>query len=392
MTQYDVVVIGAGIQGAACAQALTAAGYRCQVLERHALPAQETSSRSSKLIHGGLRYLESGQFSLVFECLQERSILLLNASKLVKDVPFYIPVYKQSLRSAWKIYLGLWLYRLLGGGPFNRLPKSEWSALKGLKSEDLVAVFQYHDAQTDDVALTHAVLYSAKQLGASLCFNAPLISAQWHNNAYHIKYQQDLTTHECQATILINATGPWVNHVLDCVTPKPPQLAIDWVGGTHIVLPSQSLPGIFYVEARQDKRAVFIMPWQGKTLVGTTEVNYQSIPTNITATEAEVDYLLSVYNNYFDTTLSRSDVETAFAGLRVLPRNSGRYFNRPRDTIIHPDDPRSPHCLSLYGGKLTASRATAEHVMKQVKRVLGGRTKVADTREIKLIPYRFTES
>jgi glycerol-3-phosphate dehydrogenase len=389
MTQYDVVIIGAGIQGAACAQALSAAGYQCLVLERHAQPAVETSSRSSKLIHGGLRYLESGQFSLVFECLRERKLLLRNASELVQDVPFYIPVYHHSRRRAWKINLGLWLYRLLGGGAFKRLRSSQWSTLIGLKLKGLEAVFQYYDAQTDDVALTHAVLYSAKQLGASLCFNAQFSAAQRQDDAYQIQFQLNNTTHECQAKMMINAAGPWVNHVLDLVTPKPPQLTIDWVGGTHIVLPAQPMDGIYYVEAREDGRAVFIMPWQGKTLIGTTETHYQVIPDYIAPTEKEIDYLLTVYNDYFCTVMARSDVQTAFAGLRVLPRDAGSYFNRPRDTIIYPDDCRVPRCLSLYGGKLTASRAIAEKVVKQVASILGKRKAVADTRDLKLKPYRF---
>lgn len=391
MTQYDVVIIGAGIQGAACAQALSAAGYQCLVLERHASPAAETSSCSSKLIHGGLRYLESGQFSLVFECLQERKLLLRNAPELVQEVPFYIPVYRHSQRRAWKIGLGLWLYRLLGGGPFKRVQRSEWSALNGLDLNDLVAVFQYYDGQTDDVALTHAVLYSAKQLGACLCFNAQFVSARRHAEAYQIQYQMNGSTHECQVNVMINAAGPWVNQVLDAVTPRPPQLAIDWVGGTHIVVPEQSLSGIYYVEAREDGRVVFIMPWQGKTLIGTTEKHYQAIPDSIAPTESEIDYLLKVYNDYFSASISREDVQSAFAGLRVLPRDAGSYFNRPRDTIVYPDDSRSPRCLSLYGGKLTASRATAAEVVKLLEPVLGRRKNRADTRMLKLKPYRFVE-
>jgi len=391
MTQYDVVIIGAGIQGAACAQALSAAGYQCLVLERHVIPAAETSSRSSKLIHGGLRYLENGQFSLVFECLRERKLWLCNAPELVQEVPFYIPLYRHSKRRAWKIHLGLWLYRLLGGGPFKRVRRSEWSTLDGLNLKDLVAVFKYYDGQTDDVALTHAVLYSAEHLGARLCFNALFVGAHRQADAYQIQYQMNGMYHACQASLIINAAGPWVNHVLDAITPMPQQLTIDWVGGTHIVLPAQPLMGIYYVEAREDGRAVFIMPWQGKTLIGTTEKYFQVIPDIVAPTEGEIDYLLKVYNDYFNATMLRADVQSAFAGLRVLPRGTGSYFNRPRDTVIYPDDPRSPRCLSLYGGKLTASRATAEQVTKQVKGILGGRKQIADTRDLNLEPYRFVE-
>jgi len=183
---------------------------------------------------------------------------------------------------------------------------------------------------------------------------------------------------------VINAAGPWVNHILDLITPSPPQLSIDWVGGTHIVLPGQSLNGIYYVEARHDGRAVFIMPWQGKTLIGTTETHYPVIPQSITPTEEEIAYLLKVYNEYFSMAMARKDVQTAFAGLRVLPQDTGGYFHRSRDSIIYPDEVHQPRCLSLYGGKLTAYRATAEAVLKQVRSVLGKTEIKADTKNLKI--------
>ena len=172
---YDLVIIGGGIHGAGIAQAAAARGLSVMVLEQSGI-ASGTSSRSSKLIHGGLRYLESGQFALVRECLHERTLLLKLAPQLVKLKSFYIPVYRDTTRRPWLLHLGLSLYALLGGlhpaVRFCRVPQSRWRNLDGLDTAQLEAVFQYNDAQTDDAALTRAVMRSAQQLGAQLkmCF------------------------------------------------------------------------------------------------------------------------------------------------------------------------------------------------------------------------------
>ena len=165
---FDVMVVGGGIQGAGCAQAAAAAGYRVCLLEQNTW-GSGTSSRSSKLIHGGLRYLETFQFSLVRKSLTERKILMRIAKALVHPVPFYIPVYEHSTHSSWKIFAGLSLYSLLGGfdslSRFRRVPKHEWGSLNGLNTKGLRHVYQYWDTQTDDQLLTVAVVNSAEKLG-----------------------------------------------------------------------------------------------------------------------------------------------------------------------------------------------------------------------------------
>jgi glycerol-3-phosphate dehydrogenase len=173
---YDVVVIGAGINGAGVAQAAVAAGYSVLILEKSAI-AQGTSSRSSKLIHGGLRYLETAQFRLVRESLRERTLLLSNAPDLVQLKPFYIPVYRTTRRRPWQLRVGLSLYALLAGPErsaiFTTVPSSRWDRLDGLSTRDLQTVFSYNDAQTDDHALTKAVLDSAVNMGAEVAVPAP---------------------------------------------------------------------------------------------------------------------------------------------------------------------------------------------------------------------------
>ncbi len=168
--EYDVVIIGGGIHGVGVAQASSVRGYKTLLIEQYDQLAQGTSSRSSKLIHGGLRYLEQFEFSLVRECLLERSYLLNNAPDLVKLKPVYIPVYKNSKRPPWMIRAGLSMYALLGNlssdARFKQIPKHQWTQLHHLNTENLLAVFQYYEAQTDDRLLTQSVMHPAQEHGA----------------------------------------------------------------------------------------------------------------------------------------------------------------------------------------------------------------------------------
>ncbi|MCK4709220.1 MAG: FAD-dependent oxidoreductase, partial [Gammaproteobacteria bacterium] len=175
MSDYNLIIIGAGIHGAAIARAAVHDGYKVCVLEQYSEAGLATSSRSSKLIHGGLRYLESYQFKLVRECLHERAILLKTAPSLVRLIPFYIPVYKYNTRPPWLIHLGLFIYRLLGGGKIRKLKKSEWKNLDGLDTNNLISVFQYHDALTNDKKLTQVVLQNAINKGADFKTDSELI-------------------------------------------------------------------------------------------------------------------------------------------------------------------------------------------------------------------------
>jgi len=384
MNQYDVIIIGGGIHGAGCAQAAVARGYSCLLLEQYSEPAQGTSSRSSKLIHGGLRYLETGQFSLVKECLTERRHLIKNAPELVKLMPFYIPVYKQSKRRPWKIRLGLMLYFLFGGGRFKSIAKNQWGKLDILNTNDLIAVYQYWDAQTDDAALTRAVLESARTLNADIIMNACFEQAQRDNNGYSVRYTLGGKPHECHARCLINATGPWVTNILEKVSPKPAMLNIDLVAGTHLVLPGYLKEGIYYLESPTDGRAVFVAPWKNHILIGTTEIVFHGLPEAIQPTQEETDYLLSIFNHYFTKDLSASDIIEAFAGLRVLPASDHKAFDRPRDTVILADNPDDPRLFSIYGGKLTAYRATAESVLNRVSAALGKAAFKTDTKDLKI--------
>ncbi len=367
----DVLVIGAGIHGAGVAQAAAALGHRVVVLEQTA-PGSGTSSRSSKLIHGGLRYLESAQFGLVRECLHERRVLLRIAPELVRLRPFHIPIYKDTRRRAWQIGVGLALYAALDGfsadSRFSRLARRDWARLDGLDTTGLQAVFRYYDAQTDDAALTRAVLRSAQTLGAQLEIPARVTRIERHAQGARVFYQSNDEERDCSARVLVNAAGPWVNQVLQTVVPTPVSLPVELVQGTHIVLPGSLAQGMYYLEAPVDGRAVFAMPWQDAVLVGTTETPYHGAPEAVAPLPAELDYLLGTCAHYFPAYrgMTRADIRSAYAGLRVLPAQPGAAFGRPRETLLHTDDPDRPVMLTIYGGKLTAYRATAQKVMQRL--------------------------
>lgn len=388
---YDVIVIGGGIHGVGVAQAAAARGHSVLVLEQNTL-ASGTSSRSSKLIHGGLRYLESFQIPLVYECLRERELLLKIAPDLVRLVPFHIPVFKETRRPPWQIRIGLSLYAALTGfdphGRFKCVPKDQWQNLDGLTTHNLKAVYQYFDAQTDDVALTQAVMDSALSLGAELSLHSQCVNVELGPNGCTVDYEKDGSVHSCHAKVVVNASGPWVNHVLDRFTPGLPQRTVDLVQGTHIIIDGHLERGIYYMEAPQDHRAIFALPWKNKLMVGTTEHSYHGDPAAVVPLQEEKKYLLAGLAHYFPAyeNLTTKDIIDAFAGLRVLPVGDGNAFSRPRGTVLLTDRPKKPRVLSIYGGKLTAYRAETDKVLHCLSSSLPERKPVADTRRLPLRP------
>lgn len=361
---FDVAVIGGGIQGAGVARAAASAGYRTLLIERDEWAAA-TSRWSSKLIHGGLRYLESGQLNLVYHSLRERQRLFREQPALVKPVKFFIPIYRHTQRRPWQIRAGLSLYALLTGlqpqARFCSIPRSRWHELGGVKTDQLQAVFQYWDGQTDDAALTRTIAQSAQQLGAQCLQHSELIAATQHSDGvYSLDIRTDAVDWRCRAHHIVNATGPWVNELLQRCTPAPPIRSISWVKGSHIILPTMNLPGIFYLEAPRDGRAVFVMPWQGKTLVGTTEIEVdepRAAPSHV-----EIEYLLETARHYFPQLPAQ--VLDSFAGVRVLPAGSGRPFSRARESVITRFSHHNASLISIYGGKLTTFQHTAAQVLR----------------------------
>ncbi|HRO56427.1 MAG TPA: FAD-dependent oxidoreductase [Nitrosomonas europaea] len=382
---YDIVIIGGGIQGAAVAQAAAALGYNVLVLEKTALAAG-TSSRSSKLVHGGLRYLESGQFGLVWESLKERAALLHLAPSLVRLQPFHIPIYDQTSRDTLTIRAGLSLYALLAGlskgAGFHSIPRRRWGELDGLSTRGLRHVFQYWDAQTDDQALTRAIMHSASSLGVELHCPAEFIHARISGEICEIEFLENNQTYQCTASSLVNAAGPWVSQVAERISPAPPAYPVELVQGTHLILEGSLDKGCYYLESPQDRRAIFALPWKQHILLGTTETVFEGAPDKALPLVSEENYLLGCFRYYFPD--HGATVRERFTGLRVLPVSRNNPFGRSRETHLQCDSPESPRIVGIYGGKLTVCRATARKVLHTLRPSLPVRIPKADISQLTL--------
>ncbi len=311
------------------------------------------------------------------------------APELVRLRRFRIPVYRETRRRPWQLRAGLSLYALLTGfnrhGLFRTLPRDEWGSLDGLDTRGLQAVFEYQDGQTDDAALTQAVLRSAMSLGAELRMPAKFMEAERSSDRLEIAYEMQGRQKNCVSRVLVNAAGPWVSEVAARIRPAPPEVPVDLVQGCHLLLDLPARESIYYMEVPEDGRAVFLMPWKGQSLLGTTESLYcETDPAAVAPRADERQYLTRLMERYFPET--RFKELGAFAGLRVLPRDSARPFERGRELILQGDDARRPRVLGLYGGKLTSYRADSEKAMARLKPSLPERTPIADTRLLTLKP------
>ena len=367
-SHYDAIVIGAGIQGAAIALELVEQGKTCLVVEQYATAAAGTSSKSSKLIHGGLRYLETAQFALVFECLQAQKHWLRDYSDLVKPATFLIPLYRHSKRKSWQISLGLWCYSCLKGDwlgrTFTKIRAKDWPSHDKhlpIASNDLVAVFAYQDAQTDDQALTKRLCEQAQKFGAHCLFNAQVSRiALATKDQPHCQIEL-VNGERYSATTIINCAGPWAEQIAEICTPKPFSPPSELVQGVHIVINRQQAQCL-YIESPIDGRAVFVLPYQSQVLIGTTERIYTGLASEQVPHEEDIQYLISSYNAIFaDQPITKSDIVQAFSGLRVLPKGEVNANARRRDNIVVSE----PNYLAVYGGKLTTSLIVAQKVVKK---------------------------
>jgi len=383
----DVLIIGGGIYGAGIAQAAAAAGHSVMLVEQQSI-ASATSSNSTKLIHGGLRYLESMQLGLVYEALHERELLLRLAPELVSREWFYIPVYRHSKRPAWVVRTGLLLYRVLslGRSRFKSVPPSQWhTVIPGLDTSQMTALLAYEDGATDDAALTQAVASSAETLGAAIRQHTSFVSATRQGNHWLVQLSDSgaNASDTVRAKILINAAGPWINRVRKRISPTPPGQQIQLVQGAHLHL-DRPCPAFIYVES-EDGRVMFFRPWRHGTLAGTTETGFDGDPAQVHATRAEVAAILATYNRYFPANpCSESDILKQYCGIRVLPQNKSGAFAASRHTLLICDTRDKPAYIAVYGGKLTTYRRESEKVMRLIHRRLP-ESRSTDTRDIKLV-------
>ena len=376
---YDVIIIGAGINGAGIARDAAMRGLKVLLLDKGDI-AGGTSSASTRLIHGGLRYLEHFEFRLVRESLRERETLLRIAPHLVRPLPIAIPIYKQSKRGPATIRAGMIAYDLLSLG--KSLPRhrmlSRAETLKrspGLNSEGLIGSALYFDAQVEfPERLVSENVLAAKKCGAEVITHAPVTKLLAENgNATGVQFSANGETRFAHASVVINAAGPWIDRVLERAPVESPRL-IGGTKGSHLVVPPfpAASTDAIYLEARSDKRPFFIIPWNGKYLIGTTDVRVEGDPDQVRTESWEIDYLLSETNLAFrDAKLNRDQILFTYVGVRPLPwtSNDGEQSITRRHFIR--EHPEIRNLFSIVGGKLTTYRSLAEECVDLVYRKLG---------------------
>jgi glycerol-3-phosphate dehydrogenase len=375
---YDLLIIGGGINGVGIARDAAGRGLKVVLLEQDDL-ASYTSSSSTKLIHGGLRYLESYDFRLVREALLERERLLAAAPHLVRPMRFVLP-HDPSVRPAWLVRLGLFLYDHLA--PRKRLPACERLDLardpRGAPLKPLSPVaFAYSDCAADDSRLVVATADDAAARGAVIRTRTRLEQAERRGGLWHctIRDRASGETSAVSARALINAAGPWVADVLNSRLGRATQKHIRLVKGSHIVVPRLYDGEHAYMLQNPDKRIVFAIPYERDfTLVGTTDIAFDGPPGRPTISDEETDYLLETLARWFKQPAARADIVWAYSGVRPLFDDGSHDVSAmTRDYAFDLDaaDGAAP-LLSIFGGKLTTYRRLAEHALDDLQRFFPG--------------------
>jgi len=377
--EFDVLVIGGGINGAGIARDAAGRGLRVLLCEQDDL-ASHTSSASSKLIHGGLRYLEHGAFRLVGKALAEREVLLRAAPHIIWPLRFVMP-HDDSLRPAWMIRLGLFLYDHLDFGKRRLLDGSAGLDLRRHPAgeplrDGITRGFAYSDGWVQDARLVVLNAMSAAELGAEIRTRTRCIAARRDGDRWHASLQSSVggQCREVVARGLVNAAGPWVSSLLDEVLQQPGGHAVRLVKGSHIVVPRLFEHDCAYIFQNPDRRIVFALPYEGDyTLIGTTDLDYRGDPAAAVIGDAEIDYLCAAVNRYFKRQLGAAEVIWHYAGVRPLVDDeSGAAAEVTRDYRLALDAPAaSAPLLSVFGGKLTTYRKLAEEAVDLLAPVLG---------------------
>lgn len=379
----DLLIIGGGINGAGIAADAAGRGLSVILCEQGDL-ASSTSSASSKLIHGGLRYLELYDFKLVHEALKEREILLKTAPHLTQPLKFILP-HDSHLRPAWLIRLGLFFYDHLARK--NVLPNStQLNLAVSLEGKPLKSVFKvgfsYFDAQTDDARLVIANAISARANGAQILTRTACVKASRQNDGWIAELHNKNTNEkiEIQTKAIVNASGPWVTDVLQRVLSAPAAQQIKLVKGSHIMTNKLYDGDHAYILQNKDQRIVFVIPYQNQfSLIGTTDVLFSGDPSTATISIEEIHYLCNAINYYFAKTITENDIVWSYAGVRPL-FGGGDHLQEPAKISreyhleLNDENGKAP-LLSIFGGKITTYRKLAEHALEKLQRYFPTMTK-----------------
>ena len=364
---FDLFIIGGGINGAGIARDAAGRGLSVCLADKGEIGGA-TSSWSTKLIHGGLRYLENYEFKLVRESLIEREIVYKIAKPISKPIPFIIP-YVDKIRPAWLIKIGLFLYDNLGGK--SKIPKSKTLDLKkkfpNILKEKYKTGFQYFDIQIDDKKLTKLNVKDAKRNKAEILEYNKVKKAEIIDNEWVISLQSGK---KIKSKVLINASGPWINETLKKNIKIKSKKKIRLVKGSHIITKKLYKANIAFTFQNTDKRIIFVIPYNRKfSLIGTTEVEVKS-PENKGISKTETKYLINSVNNYLNKQISTKDIVDTYSGIRPLIEDFNAASKVTRDYVFDLKVIKKLPLLNIYGGKLTTYRKLSEKVLIDLKKFL----------------------
>jgi glycerol-3-phosphate dehydrogenase len=374
---FDLLIIGGGINGVGIARDAVGRGYSVLLCEQDDL-ASHTSSASTKLIHGGLRYLEYYEFSLVRKALQEREVLLRAAPHIIWPLRFVMP-HAAHLRPAWMIRAGLFLYDHLGKR--ERLPASSGVDLRdhpagGPLRPAYRKGFAYSDCWVQDSRLVVLNALDAAERGARIetrtrCTKALRGARKWQVTLRSEEGHERTVGAGC----VVNAAGPWVKQVLQQTAGVPTAVRVRLVKGSHIVVPRLFEHPFCYIFQNEDQRIVFAIPYeQDYTLIGTTDLDFEGDPHHVQIDADEIDYLCDTINDHFRATIARADVVWSYSGVRPLYDEHGEedVSALTRDYLLTLDADGAP-ILSVFGGKITTFRKLAEEALAHIEGTIGQR-------------------
>jgi glycerol-3-phosphate dehydrogenase len=379
---FDLFIIGGGINGAGIARDAAGRGLSVCLADKGEIGGA-TSSWSTKLIHGGLRYLENYEFKLVRESLMEREIVHKIAKPISKPIPFIIP-YVDKIRPAWLIKIGLFLYDNLGGKSI--IPKSKTLNLRkelpNILQEKYKTGFQYFDIQIDDKKLTKLNVKDAKKNKAKILEYNKVKKAEIINDKWIIHLQNGK---KISSKVLINASGPWINETLHKNIKIKSKKKIRLVKGSHIITKKLYKEDVAFTFQNKDKRIIFVIPYKGKfSLIGTTEVEVKS-PENKEISKSEIKYLINSVNEYLKKEISTKDIVDTYSGIRPLIEDFNTATKVTRDYVFDLNIIKNLPLLNIYGGKLTTYRKLSEKVLLDLKGYLPNTKKGPWTDKKKLI-------
>jgi glycerol-3-phosphate dehydrogenase len=376
VADFDILVIGGGVNGAGIARDAAGRGFSVLLCEKDDL-AQATSSASSKLIHGGLRYLEHYDFRLVRDALGEREILLHAAPHIIRPLRFILP-HDKSLRPAWLIRTGLFLYDHLGARKV--LPGSERLALDRHPageplSRSIATGFAYSDCRVDDSRLVILNALDAAERGADVRTHTTVTALQRENAGWKVTCQRAGAsgTETVTARAIVNAAGPWIGNTAVGAAPKKVRL----VKGSHITVPKFYDGDHAYILQNIDRRIIFVIPYEHDfALIGTTDTDYEGDPGAVACSPEEITYLCDAVNRWFDPGVDASKVNWAYAGVRpLLDDASADAASVSRDYHLDLDHVKGQApLLTIVGGKITTHRKLSEQAVDKLRPILGGGT------------------